>query len=322
MPLIRCNSCDLPYDVPPAIAVRMATSIARCSCGKLLYGDHSTLINRALGDGDLPEIDMSQYQTDEKAIVPPLPTEESPFPDETEATPIHIQVVVRGSGSSITETFTIADHPLYIGRMGCHVQIEDAELSIRHCSLERRGDQLVLSDMGSHTGTFVDGEQILERVLDEGVHLIRVGGALVSVERVGTPGTQVVPIELATEQMLAASPLLMKKLLERGAKAAKEAVDSRTVLVGVDGPCKGMEFEIPPEGAIVGRKGTVKVPDEYLSRKHFAFVRDEEDGTLRIRDLGSSNGTFLNTLPARDTRVEAGDEIRAGYSVFRIELRR
>jgi ABC transport system ATP-binding/permease protein len=64
----------------------------------------------------------------------------------------------------------------------------------------------------------------------------------------------------------------------------------------------------------------VQVPDEFLSRKHFEVLADP-DGTVRVRDLGSRNGTFLNTLPARNTKVQRGDEIRAGVNRFRIEQR-
>ncbi len=77
---------------------------------------------------------------------------------------------------------------------------------------------------------------------------------------------------------------------------------------------------MPPTGLIVGREGHVRVPDEFLSRKHFEVVPDP-DGIVRVRDLGSRNGTFLNTLPARNTKVHAGDEIRAGLNRFRIERR-
>ena len=65
------------------------------------------------------------------------------------------------------------------------------------------------------------------------------------------------------------------------------------------GPLDGQEFEIPPSGLVVGREGHVRVPDEFLSRRHFEVV-PEADGTIRVRDLGSRNGTFLNTLPARE----------------------
>ena len=64
----------------------------------------------------------------------------------------------------------------------------------------------------------------------------------------------------------------------------------------------------------------MRVPDEFLSRKHFEVMPDP-DGIVRVRDLGSRNGTFLNTLPARNTKVHAGDEIRAGVNRFRIERR-
>lgn len=98
------------------------------------------------------------------------------------------------------------------------------------------------------------------------------------------------------------------------------AAPSRAVLVCTDGPLSGQEFEIPPTGLVVGREGHVRVADEFLSRRHFELLRDV-DGSIRVRDLGSRNGTFLNTVPARDTLVRAGDEIRAGENAFRIEQR-
>jgi pSer/pThr/pTyr-binding forkhead associated (FHA) protein len=95
---------------------------------------------------------------------------------------------------------------------------------------------------------------------------------------------------------------------------------ARVVLVCVEGPLLGQEFEVPPGGLVVGREGHVRVPDEFLSRRHFEVLRDDE-GAIRVRDLGSRNGTFLNTLPARNTKVHSGDEIRAGNNRFRIENR-
>jgi pSer/pThr/pTyr-binding forkhead associated (FHA) protein len=102
--------------------------------------------------------------------------------------------------------------------------------------------------------------------------------------------------------------------------ARDEANHGRPVLVCVEGPLSGQEFEIPITGLIVGREGHVRVPDEFLSRRHFEVVPDP-DGSIRVRDLGSRNGTFLNTLPATDTKVHKGDEISAGVNRFRIELR-
>jgi pSer/pThr/pTyr-binding forkhead associated (FHA) protein len=94
----------------------------------------------------------------------------------------------------------------------------------------------------------------------------------------------------------------------------------RVVLICVEGPLIGQEFEVPPTGLVVGREGHVRVPDEFLSRRHFEVIPDAE-GIIRVRDLGSRNGTFLNTLPATNTKVQAGDEIRAGVNRFKIEHR-
>jgi hypothetical protein len=103
-------------------------------------------------------------------------------------------------------------------------------------------------------------------------------------------------------------------------RTTEPAAVARVVLICVEGPLAGQEFEIPPGGLVVGREGHVRVPDEFLSRRHFEVAR-EEDGHVRVRDLGSRNGTFLNTLPARNTKVHTGDEIRAGVNRFKIEHR-
>jgi hypothetical protein len=99
-----------------------------------------------------------------------------------------------------------------------------------------------------------------------------------------------------------------------------EVASGRSVLVCISGSLSGQEFEIPPAGLVVGREGHVRVPDEYLSRRHFEVVPDG-DGSVRVHDLGSRNGTFLNALPAQNAVVQAGDEISAGINRFRIERR-
>ena len=212
-------------------------------------------------------------------------------------------------------TVLLSQHPLWIGRKGSHIELEEAELDIRHCSISLRNGEIVVRDADSHMGTFLDGQKITEAALGEGVHLLRCGSALVSIEPTEDTGKPVEPIALADSDVFDDSVL---RVLER--KAREEGPGKRNLLVCIDGPLVGQEFEIPPTGLIVGREGHVQVPDEFLSRKHFEVIADP-DGTVRVRDLGSRNGTFLNTLPARNTKVQRGDEIRAGVNRFRIEQR-
>lgn len=321
MPRIRCPKCSQAYDIPAPIAVRLPTSIATCKCGEWLCGNREQILSRFATEGSIPEIDLTAFRIDDIAPAPRAEAREEDLFDTVQ--PKCIRVIARGATESVNTVFAIGREPLWIGRRGCHVEIDDAELSIRHCSIVRRGEQLILRDNDSHTGTFFNGEQIDEAVIEEGTHLLRAGSALLCVEPTSEPGTPVEQIELREEELLEASPQLMKKLLERAAKAQaaqSPGAAKRLVLICTAGALKGQEYEVGPLGLIVGREGDVRVPDEFLSRKHFSVSFDEE-GTLRIRDLGSRNGTFLNTLPARNTRVRPGDQIKAGVNEFRIEER-
>ncbi len=312
MPLIRCPKCGQAYDVPGVIAVRLPNSIATCTCGEWLSGSKAAVLARLVDVNQIREIDMKPYRVD---------AAQSPAPDQLKTGPIKalrprsVRIIAKGANESVDTVFTIHEHPLWIGRKGSHVELAEAELSIRHCSISVHGDKLVVRDADSHMGTYLDGQPVQsEAVIEDGAHILRVGSALVSVETTEQPGLPVEPMTLDTQ--LADESVLADKLRARNTSPAP----TRAVLVCVEGPLIGQEFEIPPTGLVVGREGHVRVPDEFLSRRHFEVVRDEE-GVIRVRDLGSRNGTFLNTLPAKNTKVQTGDEIRAGVNRFRIDHR-
>jgi DNA-binding NtrC family response regulator len=94
------------------------------------------------------------------------------------------------------------------------------------------------------------------------------------------------------------------------------------VLSAVSGPDAGKTFEID-----VSRGGrvflgqsmacTVQLEDETVSRRHAAF--DVVDGALRLTDLGSTNGTFVNGVRALDVVLTGGETIRVGADVFRLQ---
>ena len=302
--------------MPGVIAVRLPNSIATCvACGEWISGSKAALLARLLNPDDIKEIDLAPYKTDGATAA-----ESSANDDDAElgpGLPRSIHVIARGAKDSLDQIFTIGDHALWIGRKGCHVELDEAELSLRHCSIYLRGDELVLRDADSHMGTFLDGQPVDEVVIGDGVHIMRAASALVTLEPTSLPGVYVEPIRTDGALSIDESAVF-RKLQQR--ELPQDEGPRRPVLVCIDGPLNGQEFEIPSSGLIVGREGHVRVPDEFLSRKHFEVAPDQE-GTIRVRDLGSRNGTFLNTLPARNTKVHAGDEIRAGVNRFRIEER-
>lgn len=315
MPLIRCAKCGQAYDVPGVIAVRLPNSIATCACGEWLSGSKAALLARLGNPEGIKEVDLQPYKVQRAETPAPAPPVD-PHKAPTLGPPRSIRIIARGAHEAVDTVFTIGLHPLWIGRAGCHVELAEAELSIRHCSISMSGSNLVVRDADSHMGTFLDGQQITEAVITDGMHLLRVGSALVSIEPTDQKGVGVEPIRLDVPKPLEEAELV-HKITQR--TAAQKAA-ARPVLICIGGPLNGQEFEIPPSGLVVGREGHVRVPDEFLSRRHFE-VGPDPDGTVRVRDLGSRNGTYLNTLPAQNTKVQSGDEIRAGVNRFRIEHR-
>lgn len=314
MPLIRCPKCGQAYDIPGVVAVRLPNSIATCHCGEWISGSKAAVLARLLNPDQIKEIDLKPYRVDAQPETAP---EAAQAPPSRNVNPRSIRVIARGASQSVNTVFTIGEDPLWIGRKGCHVELAEADLDIRHCSISVRGSQLVVHDAETHMGTFLDGQKITDAAVEEGVHLLRVGTALLSIEPTSEWGVKVEPMELDTNEILTDETDIeaaRRRALDGDGK------EKRTMLICVEGALAGQEFEIPPTGLVVGREGHVRVPDEFLSRKHFEVVPDSE-GVIRVRDLGSRNGTFLNTLPASNTKVQTGDEIRAGTNRFRIEQR-
>jgi hypothetical protein len=316
MPVIRCPKCRQAYDVPAAVAVRLPNSIATCHCGEWLAGSKASVLARLLNPEEVREVDLQPYRIAEPDTAPVAPFESE---EETDVAfrPRSIRVIARGTTQAIDTVFTLGAYPLWIGRSGCHVELAEPDLSIRHCSIALRRGRFVLRDADSHVGTFLDGQPVDETVIEDGLHLLRLGSALVTIEATDAAGTSVEKLAASDAGGSAITAMLQARAQT---KSSAEEVGNRVLLVCIEGPLLGQEFEIPPAGLVVGREGHVRVPDEFLSRKHFEVVADS-DGTIRVRDLGSRNGTFLNTLPARNTKVHSGDEIRAGVNAFRIEQR-
>lgn len=113
---------------------------------------------------------------------------------------------------------------------------------------------------------------------------------------------------------------------------------ARIVLTALTGVLRGQQFVLEGEGLeVVGRAADcrVRLPlnDRTASRHHCLFEID--GGSLRVRDLGSLNGTYINGMriapgnegkgPDGTVIVEPslplleGDEVRVGMTVLRVD---
>jgi serine/threonine-protein kinase len=94
------------------------------------------------------------------------------------------------------------------------------------------------------------------------------------------------------------------------------------VLDVISGPRTGQKVSIRPgQSCRIGRDegAELAVPDDnYLSRLHFALEVDEVN--CRLKDLGSTNGTFVNGERVAEALVGRGDLIAAGGSSFVVHM--
>jgi pSer/pThr/pTyr-binding forkhead associated (FHA) protein len=73
----------------------------------------------------------------------------------------------------------------------------------------------------------------------------------------------------------------------------------------------GREHPVRPGANLVGREGDIMLSDGRVSRRHAQIT--SQDGSLRIEDLGSTNGTKVNGEPLTGEReLQQGDTVSFG----------
>ena len=79
-------------------------------------------------------------------------------------------------------------------------------------------------------------------------------------------------------------------------------------------------FSLPRTVTVIGRREDcdLRIPLGDVSRKHCRFIADNE--TLKIEDLGSSNGTFHNGVRIQEAVVNPGDNVQVGPVMFVVQI--
>lgn len=79
-------------------------------------------------------------------------------------------------------------------------------------------------------------------------------------------------------------------------------------------------FSVTRDITVVGRREDcdLRIPLGEVSRKHARFVRDGD--MIKLEDLGSANGTYLNGQRVQESLLAPGDTIQVGPVVFVIQM--
>jgi pSer/pThr/pTyr-binding forkhead associated (FHA) protein len=193
---------------------------------------------------------------------------------------------------------------LEIGRQGTGCALDDEQVSRRHAVVRVGDDDVVIEDLGSTNGTWVNRLRIDSPVALHDGDVVRVGTTTLAVQL--PPHAAVAPRAKADAE-------------PEHEATAHEATALRCTLVVKDGPLAGLRLDVESKLEI-GRQGTgCTLEDTQVSRRH-AVVRIAGDDVV-IEDLGSTNGTWVNRLRI-DSPVALHDDdiIRVGTTTLGVEL--
>jgi len=186
-----------------------------------------------------------------------------------------------------------------IGRdQGNEVFLDDPGLSRRHCRIFKEGQDYILEDLKSANGTFQNGERVDRAKLQEGDQ-ITLGNCSLRFTLAGAAA--------------AALPDSSELSLEEPAGAG-----GRFELVFLTGERRGERARLVADRITFGRKSsnTVVLKDAKVSGVHCEVAL--EDGRPVLRDLGSTNGTFLEGKRIDEIVLDHGDRITLGENELRL----
>lgn len=190
-----------------------------------------------------------------------------------------------------------------VGSRGADVSLpKDPYVSPLHAELRFEDGKFVIHDRSPHNGVFV-----------------RIGGAvtLESGDRM-LLGLEVLKFEVLADAERPA-PAPSRDGVRVFGTPSSPRYARLTTLTMEDSPRD--VYYLSRAETVLGREvgDIVFTDDPFMSRRHAAIRRDPNSGRFSIRDLGSSNGSFL-AIHGSHT-LSHGDFLRVGQHLFRLDVR-
>ncbi|MCB1693963.1 MAG: FHA domain-containing protein [Pseudomonadales bacterium] len=174
------------------------------------------------------------------------------------------------------------------------IVIDEAGVNGFHADLKVDGDDVVITDVNTATGTIVNGEKITGATQLKAGDVINIGG---------------VELEVQEDQGGASKTLVLSgtALMEMGQGCWSLIADS--------GPEKGQIIPVM-DRIEIGRalECDISILEPALSRKHAELELIGDD--LLVRDLGSVNGTYVNGSKVDEVRLNDRDVLQFGKIRF------
>jgi pSer/pThr/pTyr-binding forkhead associated (FHA) protein len=250
-------------------------------------------------------------------------------------------------------TYTLREGRTVVGRQVGDITLADKEVSSIHAIVSYEREAWYIMDLGSTNGVWVNEQLQPEARLQDGTE-VRIGQSRLlfcleedaGAETEPTLGTTpdgagpepVVGLEPgfpgATDQTMELSGVPEEVAAAMAAEGAdfasgpqEGAAEQRglspfeIVLEVIEGADWGLVYRFNSETILLGRLNTdLVVRDSDVSRRH-AIIEVFEDELVYIRDLGSTNGTYVNGQRVSTVKLSPSDQLKLGRCTLSYDYR-
>jgi pSer/pThr/pTyr-binding forkhead associated (FHA) protein len=206
-----------------------------------------------------------------------------------------------------------------IGRKeGNTIRLTERNVSRRHARIRKvNGGSFVVEDLGSYNGIKVNGRRIDKECPVKPGDQIAIGDYLLALQEETVAEVPESAVTVPNAMPAGAVAQADTAMLVAPPVAAPVALRPPARLVMISPPAPGAEYAFSRPRMRIGRSEEldIVVNHKSISREHAEVERIGD--RIRIRDLGSANGTRVNGRDVSDHEIAPGDVIELGQVRFR-----
>ena len=212
------------------------------------------------------------------------------------------------AGPRSGDTVNVGSQTLTIGRSPDNdIVIDDPTISRHHARVTVSDGTYRIEDLGSNSGTKVDGNNIESDLLKPGAS-IKLGNTEFQFARLGG----------YTERFPTSASATSAGSDQNATRIISESTSSSYWLAITSGQATGSTYQLSEGVNVIGRQvqDGFSIDDQYISRRH-AMIR-VNGGDLSIYDVGSTGGTKLNGTEIGGAVVNHDAVIKIGQTELKL----
>jgi len=216
-------------------------------------------------------------------------------------------LLIQGQKQTMIE---LSKDRMTLGRKKADIEFEDPKASSLHAEISYNKKGWRLKDLGSTNGTYLNKLKIEENALTD-QDVIEIGLSsfcfFENLEDYYGPTRKQAPEASAARE-------LTQRTLTTSKTLAQPTVEIRVVA----GPDEGKTFRLKKHHITIGR-GTCDVVllDVDVSRTH-AVIEVLGPSVVYLKDLGSTNGTFIGEKKISAEKISSEDKLKIGNSTLQV----